>query len=367
MPDKNKILHLVPADCDWESALRIAGLAAALREHGFTSAITSPDHSRLWEFAEAAGVENIAYSLEPSYNPLRWLELSKLIKQSDAAIVHLHEPEAARMFSHANRFLPKLVAVSSRYNLRTQPTAVECGGGIDAVVCSSAFLADSFHRLGATQKVSVIFDGIPSPMAERAVEERDRLRIQLRDAYCPDKEKPLFVVNMAPLEEDSGQADILEAMAEIIAVLPQTHLVIMGEGALREELYRQIRIMALEKDVVIIEPDKAFVRILAAADVYVSASKNDVSGVMIQAAMMTGRATALVESGCHSELAEDGKTAIFAHGAGALPLRDAILELLENRTRREHIGRLAKARALKEFDMTETAKKTAEIYGKLTE
>lgn len=364
MPDTIRILHLVPAECDWEPAARIAGLAAGLREQGFTTMVTAPDHSRLREFAEAAGVEVLPYALSASINPMRWLELSRLVKESGAQILHAHNLEAAQLLSHTKRFLPDVRVVTSRYDLIKPPAAAEYGAGVDRVVCPSQALADAFIAQKApAEKIAVVFDGVSLPAIDHAVEERDQLRTQLRDTFCPRKEKPLFVVNISPLDDDSRQADLLEAMAEIIAVLPQTQLFIMGEGPLKEDLSRQIRIMALEKNVTFMEPDKAFTRLLAAADLYVSPQVDDVSGLMVQAAMAAGRAVVLSASGCYPELAEDGKTAAFVAEPGAVALKDAMLELLENRTRREHLGRLAGARAAKAFNMTAQAGRTAEIYG----
>lgn len=363
MPDLTKVLHLVSADCEWEPAFRIAGLAAALREHGLHSAVTAPEHSRLWEFAEAAGVEIVPHAVENSANPLRWRELSKLIKEFEPGVVHVHDTEAARLLSRAGMFGSPAAVVTTRYDLRTQPVSAEYGKGVKAVICPSQALADVFVKsAGSGDAVKVVFDGVNLAAADRSLEERDELRIKYRDAYCPQKEKPLFLVNISPLEADSHHADVLEAFSEVVAALPQSHLFIMGEGGTREELERQIRIMALEKDVSILEPDKAFNRLLAVADLYVAASGNDVSGFMLQAAMASGRAAAVAKAGCYEELAENGKTGVFAAGSDAEALKNAMMELLQNRTRREHLGRMAKARAVKMFNIATQAGIIADIY-----
>ncbi len=366
MSDFGKVLHLVSADCEWEAAVNIASLAAGLREHGLASAITAPDHSRLQELAEAAGVEVIDYALTASANPLRWRDLSLLIKNGGYGLVHAHDPDAARQLSRAGTFAKLPAVVTTRHDLIHSPYSAEYGSGVDAVVCPSQALADTFTKLGAGDKVHVVYDGVMLPTSDRALEDRSDLRAKYRHDYCPEKEKPLFVVNIAPLEEDSRQADILEAMTEAVAVLPQTHLLIMGEGALAEELMRQRKVTALEKDVTFIEPDKAFLRLLAAADLYVSASKNDVSGCMVQAAMAAGTASVLTPTGCYPELIEDGKSGVFVNPSADQPLKSAMLELLENRSRREHMAKAAKARAAKMFDNSTQAGEVAGIYRRIT-
>ena len=363
MPEATKILHLVAPDGNWEPFAHIAGLAAALREHGFSSAITAPDHSRLWELAEAVGVEAIEYTLERSLNPLRWRELGKFVTETGAGIVHVHDGGAAAQLSRATMFMSNMRVVTTRYDLRTPIAGAEFGSGVGAVLCPSFAMAEAFKQRKAPEdKLHVVLNGVSLAMADRAGEERDSIRTRFRDQYCPEKEKPLFIVNMSPLDETGHHADIIEAMPEIMAVLPQTHLFIMGEGSQRQELERQVKITALEKDITFLEPDKAFHRLLAGSDLYVAPARDDVSGFMVQAAMASGRAVVLRKSGCYAELAEDGKTAVFADGDGAVAFREAMLGLLENRSRREHIGRLAKAQAAKAFNMSELAGRVAEIY-----
>lgn len=364
MPDNNRVLHLVAADCEWEPALRIASLAAGLREYGLSSVVTAPEQSRLWEFAEAAGVEVLPLALESTLNPLRWLKLSQQLKQSEAGIVHVHGASAAALLSRSRLFAAGTPTITTRYNLRSAPSAAEYGSGVKAVVCPSQAVADAFAKQAeAATKLHVVYGGINIAPIDRSLEERDQLRQQFRDAYCPHKEKPLFIANIAPLEESSSQADLLEALAEIVATLPQTHLFVMGQGLQAEELHRQMRIMALEKDVTFLEPDKAFHRLLAAADLMVSAGRNDVSGLMVQAAMSAEKAVVAYNAGCYPELLENGKNGIITAANDSQALKSAVLELLENRTRREHLGRLAKARAAKEFDIAKLAGRMAEIYG----
>ncbi|MCC8190312.1 MAG: glycosyltransferase family 4 protein [Planctomycetes bacterium] len=366
MSGNTKILHLISADCDWEPAVRMIGLAAALREYGLASAVTAPNHSRVWEVAEAAGVDVLEYAVESSVNPFRWKELARAIAASGAGIVHTHDTESAALLGRARLFLDPVGVVTSRYDLKKPPAGFEYGSGVDAIICSSAAVAEAFARYKeASTKLHTLFDGVSIALADRALEERAILRTAYRDAFCPHKEKPLFLVAISPLEDGSGHGEILEAMTEIVAILPQTHLFIMGEGPQREELERQVKITALEKDVAFLEPDKAFLRLLAAADLYVAFNRNDVSGFMVQAAMAAANPAVLRNSGCYPELIEDGKCGRLIGGETAVAVKEALLDLLENRHRREQMSRLAKARADKAFNIADLAGRTAEIYGEI--
>lgn len=362
MLESSKILHLASANCEWEAAVNIATLAAGLREHGLFSAITAPEHSRLQEVAEAAGVEVIPYSLGGTVNPLRWLQLSRLIKEREFEFVHAHDVEAATMLSRAGLFGKSVGVATTRYDLRRPPSSVEFDSGVDVIICPSQALADIFAKTERRGNVKVVYDGVNINLANLALEDRSVLRTKFRDDYCKHKEKPLFIVNIAPLEKESRHSLLLEAMTEIVVVRPQAHLIIMGEGSLAQELVRQCKVFALSKDVTFLEPDKAFVRLLAAADLYVSPSLEDISGFMIQAAMATGTATVLTRTGCFPEMIEDGRTGVFVAENGEQPLRTAMVDLLENRHHRESVGKQAKQRAAKMFNNTVQSGMVAEIY-----
>lgn len=363
MPVQKKVLHLVSADCGWAAASGIAALAAALREKGWSSAVTAPEHSLLDEFADAAGVETEHFALAKSMNPLAWMELAGVVKKHDPCLVHVHDPEAASMASRSGWFSSSVGLVVSRRELDTPISSAEYGGAVKAVICSSEAVEEAFKKTGKAEgKTRVVYGGVNLASAARAVEDRQDIRIQYRDAFCPGKEKPLFLVNMTPLRAGGGHADLLEAFPEILTVLPQTHLIIMAEGPEQAELERQIRITALENDVVIMPPDKAYLRLLAAADVYVDVSSDDCDGFLLQSALAAGRAVAASDSGCHDELVETGKTGVLVPEAGAAAIKEAVLDLLENRTRREHLGRMGQAHAAKAFDIQAQAGKVAEIY-----
>ncbi len=363
MPDTNRILHLISPDGNWEPFARVTAIAASMREQGFASIIAAPDHSRLWELAEAAGVEVVDFALEKSLNPLRWREVGDMITKTGAGLVHAHDRESAMLLKRARLFAKDAAVATSRYDLQEAPHAAEFGRGVDMVICPSEAMAEAMRGRGApAEKIRVVYDGASMALADRSADEREAIRARLRELYAPGKEKPLFLVNISPLDGTGGHADMLEIMPDILAALPQTHLFLMGEGEEAAELKRRINILAIGDGVSIIEPDKAFHRMLAGADVYVAPSGRDVSGFMVQAAMMAGRGVAARRGGCYGELIEDGKSGVFAKGDGAPELRDAVLELLRNRSRREQIGKLARARAAKLFSVSELSGKMAAIY-----
>ncbi len=360
MPDRKKIIHIASHDHNWELFARIAALAAALREHGFASTILLPEQSHGWDLAEASGVEATPFLLERSLNPLRWKALADAVAQSDAGIVHLHDPVAAAMLARARWFMPKVKIVASRYYLDGQPGGGEFGREVAAVLCPSEAVAKLFRAKNAGDKLRVAYAGVNLAAADRAVEERDGIRATFRDKYCPGKEKPLFILNIAPLDGQGGQEELLEVWQEVMAVRNQCHLFLMGEGEGQREIERLRKIMALEKDVTLLEPDRAYIRLIAAADLYVGLAKNDGAGFIAESALAAGRGVLLRDSGCFPELIEDGKSGILLRDNANL--QETLLECIKNRSEREQMGKAAKERARTLFDINTIAGKMAEVY-----
>ncbi len=363
MPDPKRVIHLISSAGNWEPFTRVANLAAALRAGGYASVVAAPDHSRLWEMAEGAGVEVAQYALERSLNPMRWKALADMIGRTGAGIVHAHDAEAAALVARAGVFLRGVRVVVSRYDLAGGIAGAEHGGRVRAVVCASRAMAERYAAAGAAPgKLHVVFAGANLTLAERAEEERAALRAALREAYCPGNEKPLFLVSIAPFDGRGGQGDLVEAMPEILAALPQARLFLMGEGPEREELRRRIKLLAVEGEVVLLDPDRAYHRLLAAADLYIAWEREAYAGLMLQDAMAAGRGVAARAGGCHGELIEDGESGVLAGGESVDALRDAVLELLSNRSRREKLGKRARERAAVLCNAAECAARVAGVY-----
>lgn len=357
MPDPHRSIHLISASGNWEPFVRVASLAAALREEGYDSVVAAPDHTRLREMAEDAGVGVVDYAPERSLNPLRWKELAGVIKNSGAGIVHAHDADSAALLARAGMFLGEQKIVVSRYDTAGGLSGAEYGGKVGAVVCPSRTMADAYRAAGAAaEKVHVVFAGANLAVAARSEEERREIRGFFREKYCPGNAKPLFIVSIAPFDGNGGQQEIIEAMPDILAALPQAHLFLMGEGKNAGELQRQINLLAVAGEVTLLEPDKAYARLLAAADLYAAWAKDDVAGIMAQAAMAAGRGVVLREAGCYGELLESGTSG---------DLKGAVIALLGDRARREKLGKAAKTRAAQMFDAKACAARMAEIYGAL--
>lgn len=370
MSENTKVLHLVSTHGNWEPFVSIVALSAALREQGVSSVVAAPELSLLKEMADASGVETIEYSPERTINPFRWKELAALIKKTGASIVHVHDIDTAVLMARAHMFAYECKVVVTRYDTTAPIASAEYGGGVNAAICPSETLAKLYVDRGADKnKIHVIRSGINLAATDRALEEQEVIRAYYREHFCPAKEKPRFLVNVAPLDERGGQKTIIDAMPDVLEALPQAHLFLMGEGAYREELQRQCKLHAVSGDVSFIEPDKSYHRLLAAADLYVTWGTDDVSGFMVESAMAGCCCIIARDSGCYREILEDGKCGDIVKDEPKQenPLKDPLVAILKNRHRREQLGKHGRIIAAQRHSASAQAAKVADVYKTILE
>lgn len=353
---RREALHLVSDECPWEIARHALSLAAAETAAGLGAAVLSPKGTWAGENAEKLGAAFAVAEYGSPVNPLAWSKLGGAAKAAGARLLHAHDAKALRLMARAAWFAG--AAKSATLYSTDRSEAGLFAGKADLVLCPT----DNIFAAAGSAKAKMIPAGVDVAAHKKAGEERDAKRRAARERYCPANEKPLFILAVAPFEEDGGPRPLIEAMTAVVAKLPQTHLLLMGDGQFHSELDRLARVTALEDHVTFLEPDPDLASLLAAMDVYAAVSPDDDAGLVVREAMAAGRAVAAVDSGCHRELVEGEKTGVLLERSDAEALAAGLLDLLENRNRREHLGRMAAARAAKLWDLAKTAVDVVEAH-----
>lgn len=343
MADNETVLHLLSREAEWEETCYVVALAERQKHCGWETLIVAPPESWTATNAPTRGIKVDTLALTNSLNPLSWHRLSSLAKAASAAVIHAHDRLARAVLSRSR--VGDCRRVASVY----RPTVGREGAlaKLDRVFYASRFAAGDADPADDGANARVVACGADMDVAQAEAEKRDAARAEMRQEFSPDIDKPIFIASFGELGKHSRHQTLVEAMPDIVAKLPQTHLLLVGDGEQYAELARQARIMALEKHVSFVEPDLAYPALLAGCDVYVSPRADDGAGIMVQAAMAAGRAVVADAAGCHPELIDPDKNGILVPENGPPAVGEAILDLLQNRTRRDHLGRMAAARAAK--------------------
>lgn len=338
MSDEKAVLHLLGRDCTREEAAFALALAEKQAATGIKPVVACPENSWASGRATALSLPIEHLSLSSAINPFEWRRVAKLAQSISADCIFSHDQTSASLAGHAGckhaAFIYRRINKSASYEKADK-------------ICYCSEYAVQELQVQGDAKYALMYAGGDETRAKTALDNREKERATLKAEFCPEKEKPLFLYYCADFVEKNRHQLLLGAMPDILTKLPQVHLLLAGDGEHLAELERQCRITALENDVTFIEVDDDPYGVMTAVDIYVSPLQDDPAGFMTQIAMLSGRAVVAAHSGLNPELIDHDKNGILVEGETAQEYCQALLDVLQNRNRREHFGRMAAARAAK--------------------
>jgi glycosyltransferase involved in cell wall biosynthesis len=169
-----------------------------------------------------------------------------------------------------------------------------------------------------------------------------------------------------------GQRDFILAAQEIAKEHPNAYFMIVGRDnsfkkEFRRELKRLIKIFDLEERFLFLDWVEDTASLLAAIDVFVSASHSESFGLAILEAMISGRAIVASETDGAKELLEDNLSGKLVPVFEPIKLAEAIGELLNNEALRATLGENAREIAREKYSLEKMINETENIYKELCE
>ncbi len=199
----------------------------------------------------------------------------------------------------------------------------------------------------------------------RVLPPREALRDAVAAEWCPRKKRRLFLLDVASLTGHKGHIHLLRALPKVLAEYPNAHLLLAGEGELREELASAAKRLGLAEDVSFMGFRDDVPALLSAADVYVTASRLEGLGTSVMDAMAAGLPVVASRAGGHPELVEDGATGRLVEAGDAAAMAAGLLEVLGNQKLRERWGKAGAARAERSFGKASMVEGTLAVYREL--
>ena len=150
-----------------------------------------------------------------------------------------------------------------------------------------------------------------------------------------------------------GITDLVGAFRALDPARRNAHLLILGEGPLRDTLDERIaREPSLSGSVSIAgyAPDDRLPEYYRAADIFVFPTRRDIWGLVLNEAMSAGLPVVASDGAAGApDLIEPGVSGIIVPRAHPDELRDALVRLIEDPGLRDRMGRAARARILNGF------------------
>ncbi len=205
-------------------------------------------------------------------------------------------------------------------------------------------VAVSMKRLYGIPQCKVIANCIPTSTYANPGVSRRQWRAQEGSA-----EDDVLFVCVARFARQKNHALLVKAFAQVCARHPNTRLLLVGDGVLRNDLETQVNGLGLASRVRFLGLRADIPEVLAACDVFV----------------LSGLPTISTAVGGVPSLLENGTSGILVHSGDAEGFSKAMESLLLNRNLRQSMGVAAARRARERFDVANMVRAYEEVYENL--
>ncbi|NOT17412.1 MAG: glycosyltransferase family 4 protein [Sulfuriferula sp.] len=297
---------------------------------------------------------HIAYTIVRAgsrWHPWALWSLRCAIKDAQPDIIHAHMLKSATMVGRVNRHIP-CVATAHNIVKHTSPF-VHC----QHVICVSEMVRDSLCQLGyPPEKCSVIHNAVETHAFSTA--KRDAVRHQMgwQDA--------LIVSCVARLVPAKGQVYAIQALPELVQVIPNLKLVLIGDGGDRHKLEQLADTLNVSQHIEMLGARADVTDLLAATDIYLQPSIKEGFCIAFLEAMATGLACIGTQTGAiPSMVAND--SGILIPPADVPAIVDTVLRLTQDLALRKLYAQAAKTTANTVFSPERQAEETVAVYQSL--
>ena len=232
--------------------------------------------------------------------------------------------------------------------------------GTDAVVASAESVREFYIKQvdADPAKVEVIYNAVDWSQLETTIS-----REAMRMAMGVPVDAPLLGI-IARLTEQKGHRVLLDALAQM-PDLSQAHLVIVGDGPLRDELQRQAAGLGLADRVRFLGARRDLGNILAAIDVFVMPSFWEGLPLAMVLAMGAGLPVVATRVAGIPEVVQDGVNGLLVTPGESGELGAALSRVVNDDTTRVLLGQAARAFVRPRFGVDGYVRSVTALYERL--
>jgi len=312
---------------------------------------------------EEAGVEVRYLGKRPGFDYRMYFRLHPVLRDCQPDIVHTH----LHVLRYALPFLLLLKRVSLLHTVHNlaereiEPRArwiqrYALNHGVVPVAVAKE-VALSLERLYGIQRCRVISNGIPTD--SYACPQTPRREWRTKERFGTDDILFVCVARFAPQKNHSL---LLKAFAQGPASDPKAHLVLVGEGVLREQLEEQAKSLGLAGQVHFLGLRTDIPDVLGAMDVFVLSSDWEGNPLSVMEAMASGLPIVSTAAGGVADLVESGKQGLIVPLGDVQGFSGAMISLLRNQEARQRLGLAAARRARQSYDVSTRIREYEEVY-----
>jgi glycosyltransferase involved in cell wall biosynthesis len=195
--------------------------------------------------------------------------------------------------------------------------------------------------------------------------------VDLKHSFIPlpgIKRKNTRLLFAGRLVKQKGVISLLDALALVRKVMPDTELLLIGDGPLLHEIKERIRDLDLEQNVILTGGVKNsdLPELYATATITVMPSTDQEGfGLVIVEAMGCGCAVVASDLPAIHDIVQHGRNGLLARPGDSVDLADKIMRLLKDRELRERLATNGREDVCKRFDWDETAAQYHKLFAEL--
>jgi glycosyltransferase involved in cell wall biosynthesis len=367
-----KILQLVTRNELRGAEMFAALLSNRLAQHGhevcFAALYTCPyDTPRLPLNSEVNGVE-LGGRVKGRIEPGVWVALRRLAKQWRPDVVQANAfhalkyavltkrlgggrwPIVYRNISMASNWIARpWQAWWGRWLFRSVAHVVSVSDASAADLCQT-------YRFPA-DRISTVRRGVEVPDSV----DRHLARRRLAELIAFDQDDPILF-HIGGFTAEKNHVGLLAAFRRIQQELPNSHLVLCGDGPLRERVQNEVRQGGLERQVHLLGNRADAGDLLPAAELLLLTSHVEgIPGVVLEAAVR-GVPSVSTNVGAVREAVRDGETGVLVPDGDMPGLARAACDLLADSVRRKAMGEAARSLVAGQHDLNDIVVKWERIY-----
>jgi glycosyltransferase involved in cell wall biosynthesis len=363
-----KILHVMHDFHDNSMTRIVTQIVQHLSPKGYefhTGAVTdSPQRREELREQGATTVEFFQHKSVPD-------AIRAYVQEHKIDLVHSHSPRTAIHTSFALRRLSHIPHAQTRHLLAT-PQSRRMGILYTAVDRASLFMSDLVVPVSKTmgeqirgvpgidsRKVEPIQNGVDTQHFF-VPEVREEVRQELGIA-----QGETVLIFTGRLEVMKRIDILLSALAGQLAQFPNTRLLLLGEGTMKDKLMVQAQQSGIAERVHWLGFRRDVPRLLAAADVYVQSSNNEGLSLSILEAMAAGKTIISTDVGAAREVLQHGDTALIVPADDAAGFSEALRDVLANPQKAATLARNARRIVNEQFSVEKMASAYGDVYRRL--
>ncbi|MEK7072240.1 MAG: glycosyltransferase family 4 protein [Patescibacteria group bacterium] len=230
------------------------------------------------------------------------------------------------------------------------------------IIANSDYIAKEVQKItGSDEKISVIYPGINYSVFDKPADDLEDKKRELGL-----EKDDLVMLSLGRLIKQKNFATIIELLPAWLMDFPNLKYVIVGTGKEQENLIKLVDDLGLKKSVKfagrIDNNDNSKKVYYQLADLFVSiSSAPEGFGISYLEAQASGLPVVASKMGGSAEAIVDHQTGLLVDPHDLGQIKEAILELLSDKIKRNNYGQAGKTRLQEKFDWSKQINKIKEI------